>query len=68
VGWPLIAVGLRNRVVGNRNQALRALGSWPREQLSDEIKAALQEAFWKEPYEAVRGSMRALIEGTPPPD
>jgi hypothetical protein len=30
-GWGLVSVGLGNRVTRNRNMAIRAIGSWPRD-------------------------------------
>jgi len=67
-GWGAISVGLRNRVVRNRNQALRAFSGWPRNQWPEDAEDVLQKAFWNEPRDDVRARIRALIDGVPLPE
>jgi hypothetical protein len=67
-GWHAIAVGLRNRVVRNRNQALRAFSGWTRDQWPEDADDVLQKAFWNEPREDVRARIRAVIDGVPLPE
>jgi len=67
-GWSVISVGLRNRVVRNRNQALLALSGWPRDKWPEDAEHVLQSAFWSEPRDDVRARIRAVIDGEPLPE
>jgi hypothetical protein len=60
-GWPLVQTALSNRVVGNRNGALRVLEAWPRDRWPGEVEEVLVSAMWREPRSDVRERMRALL-------
>ena len=56
-GWQLIKTGLRSQVVRNRNMALQAFLSWPRDRWPAEALGLLQQAAQTEPNEDLRGRL-----------
>jgi hypothetical protein len=67
-GRALIEAGLKSPVVRNRNMAIAALAAWPREEWSDRMEGALQQAAECEPDEDVRGRMEAILRGEQLPE
>ena len=59
-GWEVIRPALRSPVVRNRNMALRALGEWPPELLTTEIREVLAECA-NDPVEDVRAKCREIV-------
>ncbi|WP_233571126.1 hypothetical protein [Nocardiopsis sp. Huas11] len=60
-GWPLIRTGLRNRCVGARLAALRALEAWPAEDLPAAAVSVLRLAAAEEPHAETRDTMSAVL-------
>ncbi|GAA2417244.1 hypothetical protein GCM10010191_29740 [Actinomadura vinacea] len=64
-GVPLVLAGLASPVVRNRNLAVRVLHEWGLDAWPDGIEAAVNEAIDREPDDAVRERLRAVLDGRP---
>jgi hypothetical protein len=64
-GVPLVTAGLASPVVRNRNMAVRTLDGWGRDAWPEGIGEAVAAALAREPDEAVRGRLQALLDGRP---
>ena len=62
-GWKFIQAGLRSPVIRNRNMAIQALATWPREAWSAEVTLAVQELHNREPRDDVKRRLDDLVEG-----
>ena len=61
-GWELIHMGLQSSVVRNRNMALKALLSWPREQWPSEAFPLLKQAESLEPNADLKQRLAKAIQ------
>jgi hypothetical protein len=66
VGWALVRTGLNNRVMRNRNTALRVLQQWPRESWPVEAIEILRGLQFREPNEKTRTTIRQLLNDSSP--
>ena len=64
-GWPFIEAGLRSPVVRNRNMAVRALASWPRDSWPQGATALFESALSVEPDALVKERLGKLLAGLP---
>ena len=62
-GWPLIRAGLQSPVTRNRNMALRALGTWDKDEWPSDAGIRLQAALEQEPNEHTREQIRRVLAG-----
>jgi hypothetical protein len=62
IGWDLIRIGLRGRVVRARNMAINALQDWGRDAWPLDAMEELRLAAEREPDKKVRQRMRDLID------
>jgi hypothetical protein len=62
-GWKLIQAGLKDPVVRNRNQAMRALDAWEPTQRTPEILTEIRHALAIEPDEGVQEKMEHFLAG-----
>jgi hypothetical protein len=61
-GWPLVRIALNNRVIRVRNVALMVLEAWPKDNWPEEAEDLLRAAFWREPRDSVRTTIRGLLD------
>jgi hypothetical protein len=60
-GWSLIRVALANRMIRNRNMAIKTLTAWPATAIPDAAVDAVRAALQVEPDQDVRASLRRLL-------
>lgn len=62
-GWVFIAAALRSPVVRNRNMAIKALSSWPKDAWPAEAETLIGRCIFEEPREDVKARLVALLKG-----